>query len=74
MNEAMSGSGRLELWGGLECTIARIGDAYRDETAETGHASRQSDLDAIRRFADIRKRRSRLAAGAALPRHLELVQ
>ena len=50
MNEAMSGSGRLELWGGLECTIARIGDAYRDETAETGHASRQSDLDAIRRL------------------------
>ena len=30
-------------------------------------------VDAIRRFADMRKRRSRLATGAPLPKHLELV-
>ena len=37
----------LELWGGLECTLARIGDDFRDQTAETGHAERLEDLDAI---------------------------
>jgi dTDP-4-dehydrorhamnose reductase len=26
----------LEVWGGLECTIARIGDDYRDQSLETG--------------------------------------
>ena len=31
-------------------------------------------VDAIRRFADMRKRRSRLAAGGSMPKHLELVQ
>jgi len=31
-------------------------------------------VDAIRRFADMRKRRSRLAAGGAMPKHLELMQ
>jgi hypothetical protein len=28
-------------------------------------------MDAILRFADLRKRRSRLAAGGTLPQHLE---
>lgn len=36
----------LELWGGFECTIARIGDSYRDQCAETGHRMRLDDLDA----------------------------
>jgi uncharacterized protein (DUF58 family) len=31
-------------------------------------------VDAIRRFADMRKRRSRLAAGGSMPKHLELMQ
>jgi dTDP-4-dehydrorhamnose reductase len=39
--------GRPEMWGGLECTVARIGESYRDQTAETGHDDRPSDLDAI---------------------------
>lgn len=38
----------LEVWGGLECTIARIGHAYRDQIRETGHRDRIDDLDAIR--------------------------
>jgi dTDP-4-dehydrorhamnose reductase len=37
----------LELWGGLECTVARIGDEFRDQSRETGHADRIADLDAI---------------------------
>jgi dTDP-4-dehydrorhamnose reductase len=37
----------LELWGGVECTVVRIGDEYRDQLVETGHAVRLSDLDAI---------------------------
>jgi dTDP-4-dehydrorhamnose reductase len=37
----------LELWGGLECTVARIGDEFRDQSRETGHSDRLDDLDAI---------------------------
>lgn len=43
----MSRSDPIELWGGLECTIARIGDRYRDQVAETGHRDRADDLDRI---------------------------
>jgi dTDP-4-dehydrorhamnose reductase len=37
----------LELWGGVECTVVRIGDDFRDQVVETGHALRLGDLDAI---------------------------
>lgn len=37
----------LELWGGLECTVARVGDIYRDQSLETGHGDRIEDLDRI---------------------------
>src|SRR3712207_3877339 len=37
----------LELWGGAECTIVRLGDEYRDQAAETGHRARRSDIDLI---------------------------
>jgi dTDP-4-dehydrorhamnose reductase len=37
----------LELWGGAECTIVRLGDAWRDQSAETGHAGRPDDIDRI---------------------------
>src|SRR5919205_736392 len=37
----------LELWGGLECTVVRIGDEFRDQSVETGHSERIQDLDAI---------------------------
>ena len=37
----------LELWGGVECTVVRIGDDYRNQVFETGHASRMGDLDAM---------------------------
>lgn len=37
----------MELWGGVECTVARIQNQYRNQIAETGHADRIEDLDAI---------------------------
>src|SRR4051794_28258746 len=37
----------LELWGGVECTIVRLGDEYRDQNSETGHAERAQDIDLI---------------------------
>ncbi len=37
----------LELWGGVECTIVRLGDSYRDQVAETGHLQRRGDIDLI---------------------------
>ena len=43
-----SGAGApLELWGGVECTVVRIGDNYRNQLIDTGHASRMGDLDAM---------------------------
>src|SRR5215216_2131581 len=40
----MSRPNPVEIWGGLECTVARIGDAYRDQLAETGSLDRQDDI------------------------------
>jgi dTDP-4-dehydrorhamnose reductase len=37
----------LELWGGAECTVNRVGDRYRDQLAETGHDRRLEDIDLI---------------------------
>jgi dTDP-4-dehydrorhamnose reductase len=38
----------IELWGGVECTVNRVGDSYFDQIERTGHGSRLDDLD---RFA-----------------------
>jgi dTDP-4-dehydrorhamnose reductase len=35
----------LELWAGPECTINRVGDAYRDQFDRSGHGRRLNDLD-----------------------------
>jgi len=49
--------------------------AFRDAGVDALELSTDDDLvDAIRRFADMRKRRSRLAAGASMPKHLERMQ
>ena len=40
----------LEMWGGVECTVNRIGDEYRDQMVLSGHDLREDDLD---RFADL---------------------
>jgi dTDP-4-dehydrorhamnose reductase len=36
-----------DVWGGLECTVARVGDVWRDQLRETGHCGREGDLSAI---------------------------
>ncbi len=38
----------LELWGGVECTVNRVGDHYFNQMARNGHRHRIEDLD---RFA-----------------------
>ncbi|WP_460834061.1 dTDP-4-dehydrorhamnose reductase [Lysobacter humi (ex Lee et al. 2017)] len=44
----MSGNGKLELWGGIECTVNRVGDQYIRQLERNAHATRIEDLD---RFA-----------------------
>ena len=40
-----SGRPPLELWGGHECTVNRVGDRWFDQTVRTGHEHRIGDLD-----------------------------
>lgn len=40
-------SAPLQLWGGAECSMVRIGDRLRDQLADTGHDRRAGDLDLI---------------------------
>ena len=35
----------LELWGGHECTVNRIGEAFFDQTVRSGHQVRPHDLE-----------------------------
>ncbi|TDH21441.1 NAD-dependent epimerase/dehydratase family protein [Segetibacter sp. 3557_3] len=39
---------RVEIWGGIECSINRVGDRYMDQTLLSGHYTREDD---IQRFA-----------------------
>jgi len=41
---------RLELWGGHECTVNRVGGVFYDQTARSGHEHRIEDLE---RFASL---------------------
>ncbi|HEY0678649.1 MAG TPA: family 1 glycosylhydrolase [Chitinophagaceae bacterium] len=34
-----------EIWGGVECTINRVGDVFRDQLEYTGHYTRENDID-----------------------------
>jgi dTDP-4-dehydrorhamnose reductase len=38
----------IHLWGGIECTVNRVGERWFDQTRRSGHADRPDDLD---RFA-----------------------
>lgn len=44
----MEPNGALELWGGVECTVNRVGDQYIQQLDRNAHATRIDDLD---RFA-----------------------
>jgi dTDP-4-dehydrorhamnose reductase len=37
----------MELWGGIECTLNRVGGKYFDQLARNGHYARGDDLDRI---------------------------
>ena len=39
--------GTIEIWGGIECTINRVGDNYLDQLQLGDYYNRPSDLDAI---------------------------
>ena len=39
---------RPQIWGGVECTVNRVGDKYFDQLERSGHDHRLEDLD---RFA-----------------------
>ena len=43
----IAASPQLELWGGVECSVVRVGDSYRNQLVETGHSARFADLDAM---------------------------
>lgn len=45
-----AGRAALELWGGPECTVNRVGDDWHDQTIATGHQQRLGDLE---RFASL---------------------
>jgi dTDP-4-dehydrorhamnose reductase len=36
-----------KIWGGIECTINRIGEEYKDQLRYSGHYERTGDLEAI---------------------------
>jgi dTDP-4-dehydrorhamnose reductase len=43
-------SDRLEVWGGIECTINRVGNQYFDQLEHAGHYDRDEDIE---RFAKL---------------------
>lgn len=58
----------LQLWGGLECTVARIGDQFRNQIRETGHHDRPGDLDLIAALG-LRTLRYPVLLESIAPRH-----
>ena len=45
MSPKMHETAPLALWGGVECTLNRVGDSYFDQLERTGHDRRLTDLD-----------------------------
>lgn len=43
----MAAAAPLELWGGVECSLVRVGDDFRNQIVETGHWQRPSDIDSM---------------------------
>jgi dTDP-4-dehydrorhamnose reductase len=37
----------LALWGGIECTVNRVGDRYFNQATQSGHESRPEDIDRL---------------------------
>jgi dTDP-4-dehydrorhamnose reductase len=47
MNGSNKGEHAPELWGGIECTVNRVGEVYFDQIRRSGHEDRIEDLDRI---------------------------
>ena len=41
-------SGTLALWGGIECTMNRVGDRYFNQASQSGHETRHDDIDHLK--------------------------
>ncbi|KQQ40066.1 dTDP-4-dehydrorhamnose reductase [Duganella sp. Leaf126] len=37
----------LALWGGVECTVNRVGDRYFDQAAQSGHGARPGEVELL---------------------------
>ncbi len=37
----------VEIWGGVECSLNRVGERWFDQVERTGHAGRASDIELI---------------------------
>ena len=46
-NTRLNNGGVPELWGGIECTLNRVGDRFHNQLALSGHLGRPDDLDLI---------------------------
>ncbi|GGK60093.1 dTDP-4-dehydrorhamnose reductase [Rufibacter glacialis] len=60
----------IELWGGVECTVNRVGEEYFDQLAQSGHANRLSDLDLFAELG-IKKIRYPVLWESVAPEHPE---
>ncbi len=47
MSAASAQASPVQLWGGLECTLNRVGDRYLDQMERSGHTRRSDDLDSF---------------------------
>ena len=47
LTEASIHSSIPEVWGGLECTINRIGDVFHDQLSKSGHYTREGDISML---------------------------
>ena len=43
----LESAGSVQLWGGIECSVTRVGDRFNDQIERSGHAHRINDLDLI---------------------------
>ncbi|MBV9574482.1 MAG: sugar nucleotide-binding protein [Acidobacteriales bacterium] len=43
--QQVAGRSRLQLWGGVECTINRVNDIYIEQLERSGHTRRLSDFE-----------------------------
>jgi len=47
MRREQAGAAGIALWGGVECTINRVGDVWHSQLDRNGHLLRPDDLDAF---------------------------